>query len=630
MDDLHTDTVPVGETPAADPRFAGPATKVYDDIFRIVDEQARLRPDALAIEDKADAAITYAKLLSKVCGLVKAFRACGIARTSRVAIVLPNGAELAVALLGVTSTAASVPFNPAYRREEYESYFSEIGVDYLLTRRNFETEARTVARERNIPVIELSDDSAMQLEIDGMPLDSDPQDMPSGWREDLTGADDVALILLTSGSTGRSKKVPLTHRNICVSVADICRTLELTPDDKCLCMWEQFHVGGLVDLLLVPLASGGSVVCAGGFDAPLYYDLLERKQPTWFQGVPTTLYELSRLAKRSSVDPHAAPLRFIRSVASSLSPQLMQEIEDLFDVPVVQTFGMTEAGPLITTNRLPPGRRKPGSVGYSCGPDIRIVSPDGRDLPVGEIGEIVIRGPNVISGYEDAPEANAHSFRDGWFRTGDTGYLDEDDFLYLTGRLKEMINRGGEKITPQEIDDVLLTHPAIAQAASFSVQHRTLGEDVAAAIVLRTPDAIDENEIRAFVGSKLADFKVPQKVMILQAMPRDPIGKINRLSLSTLADAEVRAKPAEAASGETEKRIGQIWAEELGLDDVGAGDNFFALGGDSLSGVRVVLTLEEAFDVQLPANMLVNHATVRQMAALIDSGTLPPRGDGSS
>jgi len=303
-------------------------------------------------------------------------------------------------------------------------------------------------------------------------------------------------------------------------------------------MWEQFHVGGLVDLLLVPLGSGGAVICAGGFDAALFYELLETKRPTWFQGVPTSLYELSAFAARYEVDPRAAPLRFIRSVASSLSPQLMGEIEDMFGVPVVQTFGMTEAGPLITTNCLPPAKRLPGSVGTSCGPQIRIVSPEGTDLPSGEIGEIVIRGDNVIDGYEDAPDANERSFRDGWFHTGDTGYLDKEGFLFLTGRLKEMINRGGEKITPQELDDVLLTHPAIAQAASFSIKHRTLGEDVGAAVVLRPGTTLSEGEIRSFVLRHLAAFKVPKLVLFLEQMPRDPIGKISRMSLAALAESQ--------------------------------------------------------------------------------------------
>ena len=588
-------------------------TIIYDSVFDLLATQLERRPDAVAIEDRKSFSITYSELHERVLDVVKALRACGVGRGGRVAIVLPNGPELAISMLGVTCFAAAVPLNPVYRKEEYRAYFDEIGVDFLLTRSRFQTEARAVARERGLPVIELSDDGKMSVSHDLAAI-------PADWRSQMSRPDDTALILLTSGSTGRSKKVPLSQRNIFVSVADICRTLELTPQDACLCMWEQFHIGGLVDLLLVPLASGGRVICAGGFDAALYYDLLKARQPTWFQGVPTTLHELSVYAKRNFVDPRAAPLRLIRSVASSLSPQLMEEIEDLFGVPVVQTFGMTEAGPLITTNMLPPQTRKPGSVGISCGPEIRIVDPEGTDLPTGEIGEVVIRGGNVISGYEDAPEANAHSFRDGWFHTGDTGYLDEDRYLYLAGRLKEMINRGGEKITPQEIDDVLLTHPEIAQAASFSVKHRTLGEDVAAAIVLRSKDAVTENEVRNYVSRKLAGFKVPQKVVILDQMPRDPIGKINRLSLAVLTDASNEPRAAAGASNEFEERLSKIWATELGLRSVGLDDNFFAIGGDSLSGVRTILSVEETFNSQLPATVLVDHPTVRQMAGLLAHG----------
>ena len=588
----------------------------YPSVFKLVESQANERPKAVAIESAGAVSISYLDLFYSVKSFIKALKHEGVTRGSRVAIVLPNGPELALSMLGVSSIATSVPLNPAYRKDEFKSYFNEIGVKYLLTLRNFETEARRVALENGIAIIELSDDGKMSFSRDGKQIDADFRQMPANWESGISQPDDLALILLTSGSTGRSKKVPLTHRNICTSVADICGTLQLVPADRCLCMWEQFHVGGLVDLLLVPLASGGAVICAGGFNAELFYELVASKKPTWFQGVPTTLNDLAVYAKRYYVNLRAGPLRFIRSVASSLSPMLMQEIEDLFGVPVLQTFGMTEAGPLITTNQMGQGKRKPGSVGQSCGPDIRIVSPEGRDLPPGKTGEIVIRGANVISGYEDAPEANAHSFRDGWFHTGDTGYLDDESFLYLTGRIKEMINRGGEKITPQEIDDILLMHPAISQAASFSVKHRTLGEDVGAAVVLRTPGSINDSDIRAFVADHLATFKVPQKVIILDKMPRDPIGKINRLSLALLAEAQSVKKSSEAGNA-SEQRVAAIWSEELELAEVDLDSNFFAVGGDSLSALRILLSIEESFGRQLPPNVFSTHGTVRKMTGLM-------------
>ncbi len=607
-----------------------PNSYLFESVHDLLVRQAQRHGDAVAIETVATTALSYAGLLARVTSIMQALHSRGIRRGARVAIVLPNGMDLAVSMLSVSSMATAVPLNPTYRRDEYRAYFDEIRVSHLLTLEQFSSEARAVAEERKIPIIELTVNGSISPAADAG---------AGGARQspeiELAGAQDIALILLTSGSTGRSKKVPLTHRNICVSVADICRTLELTPADRCLCMWEQFHVGGLVDLLLVPLAGGGSVICAGSFSAPLFYEMLGRKRPTWFQGVPTTLHELAAYARNNKGDPKAAPLRFIRSVASSLSPQLMQEIEDLFGVPVVQTFGMTEAGPLITTNSLPPGKRLPGSVGISCGPRIRIVSPEGIDQPAGSIGEIAIQGDNVISGYEDAPEANARSFRNGWFYTGDTGYLDAEGFLFLTGRLKEMINRGGEKITPQEIDDVLLKHPEIAQAASFSIKHRTLGEDVAAAVVLRSPNAVSESDIRGFVMRHLADFKVPKMVLFLDQMPRDPIGKISRMSLAVLAEAQrgtsfagadetigdstAQTPPARAASAN--KMTGlllPIWQTVLEKPDLGLDDDFFLSGGESLAAVTLFTQMEQAIGPMPPLSSLLLHPTVRRMAARLD------------
>jgi acyl-CoA synthetase (AMP-forming)/AMP-acid ligase II len=611
---------------------SAPNSYFFESVHDLLVRQAQRHGDAIAIETLATTALSHAGLLARVTALMQALHSRGIRRGTRVAIVLPNGMDLAVSMLSVSSMATAVPLNPAYRRDEYRAYFDEIRVSHLLTLQQFPSEARAVAEKRKLPIIELTANGSIALAPD-----ADVNGAPQSAEIELAGAQDIALILLTSGSTGRSKKVPLTHRNICVSVADICRTLELTPADRCLCMWEQFHVGGLVDLLLVPLAGGGSVICAGGFSAPLFYEMLGRKRPTWFQGVPTTLHELAAYARNNKGDPKAAPLRFIRSVASSLSPQLMQEIEDLFGVPVVQTFGMTEAGPLITTNSLPPGKRLPGSVGISCGPLIRIVSPEGIDLPAGSIGEIAIRGDNVISGYEDAPEANARSFRNGWFHTGDTGYLDAGGFLFLTGRLKEMINRGGEKITPQEIDDVLLKHPDIAQAASFSIKHRTLGEDVAAAVVLRSPGAVSESDIRGFVMRHLADFKVPKMVLFLDQMPRDPIGKISRMSLAVLAEARRGANDADddggaavvklaAAAGTSQpeeigdktRRLLAVWRAVLEKPDLGPDDDFFLAGGESLTAVTLFTQMEQAFGAMPPLSSLLEYPTARRMAARLD------------
>jgi len=400
-------------------------------------------------------------------------------------------------------------------------------------------------------------------------------------------------------------------------------------------MWEQFHIGGLTDLLLVPLAAGSAVICTEGFNPADFYRLLEIKRPTWFQGVPTALHELVFYATKHQVTTQPNSLRMVRSVAAALAPSLMAEVEELFGVPVIQTFGMTEAGPLITSTLMPPAERKPGSVGPSAGPAVRIRGPKGDALGRGEIGEVAVRGANVVSGYEDDPEATAHSFRDGWFLTGDTGYLDADGHLFLKGRLKQMINRGGEKVNPQEVDDVLVTHPAVAEAAAFAVKHRTLGEDVGAAVVLKPSATVNEIELRSFVADRLASFKVPQRINFVGRIPRNAVGKIDRPSLTQMADARSGGIGVGTLANNLEERIAEVWAVELGLPEVGPEDNFFAIGGESLSGVRVFLEVEKAFGKTLPESALVNITTVREMARLIasaegtlvDPGAVPVDGD---
>ena len=546
----------------------------------------------------------------------------GVQRGSRVAIVLPNGVEMALALLGVSVTAIAVPFNPACRGEEFRAHFEAVRAGFLIVLAGTDTVARSVAAGMGIKVFELSGDGGLALSSAAHCAAPAPG---GGGETTRPEPGDVAAILMTSGSTGRAKKVPLTHRNLCASASYTCRSMALRPADRCLCMWEQFHISGLTSLLMTPLAAGGTVIYTTGFDAAEFYRLVEAKEPTWFMGVPAALHELVFHAGKYPVTTRRTSLRLIRSGAAALAPQLMAEIETLFGVPVIQSFGMTEAAPLITATLLPPAVRKPGSVGQSSGPELRILGPDGAALAAGEVGELALRGDNVVSGYEDDPEANAHSFRDGWFLTGDTGYLDADGYLFLKGRLKQMINRGGEKVNSQEIDDVLMTHPAVAEVASFAVTHRTLGEDVAVAIVLKPSASVTEGGLRGFVAGRLAAFKVPQRVIFLDRMPRNAVGKIDRLALAKMADAHGKpSAPGGPASG-LEARIAKLWAAELNLPAVGADDNFFAIGGESLSGVRVFLAVEKAFGKPLPVSALESITTVREMARLIEAaeGALP-------
>ncbi len=564
-------------------------------------------PNNTALEDPYGSTLTFEALSLEVADIQNALAHSGVRHDSRVAIVLPNGLGLAVALIATVGSATAVPLNPLYKKFECIAYFDEIRITHLLITQGLACAARDVALERNIPILELTPERKLL----------GTESVTSSSNERPRSPADVALILLTSGSTGRPKKVPLTHQNICVSVEQICDTLKLTSHDRCLCMWEQFHIGGLVDLLLAPLARGGSVICTSGFNTEAFFRLQKSHSPTWFQGVPTSLYALLVHA-RSHGTGYSGSLRFIRSVASALNPSLMQELEETFKTPVIQTFGMTEASPLITTNRLPPDIRKPGSVGKSCGPDIRIENPNGKKLIAGEIGEVVIRGDNVFSGYEDAAEANATSFSKGWFRTGDTGFLDEEGYLFLRGRLKEMINRGGEKVTPQEVDDVLLACPGIAQAATFSISHPTLGEDVGAAVVLEPGAQLSEKEIRDFASSYLSAFKIPRRIMILEKMPVDAVGKINRLNLSIMAVGQglgvAKKENFVPPSSKLEETLARLWAEELDIPEVGIDDDFIEIGGDSLSSIRLLTAIEVLLGISVADDDMAQLTSVRKMA----------------
>ncbi len=339
--------------------------------------------------------------------------------------------------------------------------------------------------------------------------------------------DDVALILHTSGSTGRPKRVPLTHANLSISARNVARSYALSEDDVSMCVMPLFHVHGLVASTLATLATGGTVVVPQKFNPLSFWRVAHEHRATWYSAVPT-IHQLllARTAKGGTKPAGAETLRFIRSCSASLPPQVMHDLEAAFGAPVLEAYGMTEAAHQMASNPLPPAARLPGSVGPGTDVRISIMDERGQHLPTGERGEVVIRGPNVVSGYDNNPEANATSFTDGWFRTGDQGFLDANGYLTLTGRLKEMINRGGEKISPREIDEVLLAHPAVAEAVCFATPHRTWGEEVAAAVVVR--ETTTEESLLSYCKERLAEYKRPKRIHIVDAIPRTATGKIQR------------------------------------------------------------------------------------------------------
>lgn len=480
--------------------------------------------DDVAITAPTREPLSFDGLRTEVDRLAGQLAVAGIGPTDRVGIVLPNGPEMAVTFLAVASCAASAPLNPGYREEEFRFYLGDIGARALITLAGDAPAARAAAGPDTQCLTLDGQAGGLALLRDGVALETAAPNRPS--------PDDIAMVLHTSGTTSRPKLVPLSQQNLTVSANNIRAHLQLTPEDRCLNVMPLFHIHGLMAAVLASLSAGASVACSPGFDAFRFFEWIEQVEPTWFTAVPT-MHQLilSRArGKESVIKRH--PLRFMRSSSASLPPPVMADMEALFGAPMIEAYGMTEASHQMASNPLPPEVRKPGSVGRGSNVEIAIMNDDGLLLAQGETGEVVISGGNVTAGYEGNSEANASAFTDGWFRTGDQGYLDEEGYLLLTGRLKEIINRGGEKISPREIDEVLLEHDAVEQAVAFAVPHARLGEDVAVAIVLADGTELSTADVRAYVSSRLADFKVPRKVIFVDEIPKGPTGKLQRIGLA--------------------------------------------------------------------------------------------------
>ncbi len=472
--------------------------------------------------------LDYAGLRALAQKTVAALNGLGIGRGDRVAIVLPNGPEMATAFLTIACSATTAPLNPDYKAEEYEFYLTDLGAKALVVERGSASPAIAVARKLGVPVHEISwapDDPAGSFDL---PAGTGAKPAKPGMAE----AGDVALVLHTSGTTSRPKIVPLTQANVAASARHIGATLALSPGDRCLNIMPLFHIHGLIAAVLSSMGAGAGVFCSPGFNALKFFGWVDEVHPTWYTAVPTMHQAILTRAARNAEVIARNPLRFIRSSSSSLPPQVMAELESTFGAPVVEAYGMTEAAHQMASNPLPPAARKPGTVGRAAGPEVAIMDSEGKLLAKGKTGEIVIRGPNVTPGYEANDKANAEAFTNGWFRTGDQGVMDGEGYLAITGRLKEIINRGGEKISPREVDEVLMDHEAVGQVVTFAMPHPKLGEEVAAAVVLREGKSCTESELRAFAREHLAEFKVPRKILFLAEIPKGATGKLQRIGLA--------------------------------------------------------------------------------------------------
>jgi acyl-CoA synthetase (AMP-forming)/AMP-acid ligase II len=494
-------------------------------IAGLLRERAARAPDATCILSAAGQALAWRDLLLQLDAVRAALRLRGIAADHRVALVMPNGPTLAVAFLAVSSASACAPLNPSYSADEFAFYLNDLKSRALIVSPDAAEVAVAAAGRLGIPVIEAVPDPAVLglFDLSGPPCGPAAPD-----RETLP--EDVALLLHTSGTTSRPKLVPLRQRNLIASARNMVRTLELRPADRCLNLMPMFHIHGLVGGLLAPLAAGGSAACPPPFRPDGFLRWLSAADPTWYTAVPTMHRAIATEA--AGRDRVRSRLRFIRSSSAPLPAALFDELSRIFRVPVVEAYSMTEAAHQMTCNPLTPGRQKPGTVGLPAGPDVALLDEDGHILPAGAVGEIAIRGPSVIDGYEANPKANAEAYADGWFRTGDQGRFDSEGYLVLTGRLKEQINRGGEKISPLEIDQVLLRHPEVAEAVAFGFRHPSLGEEIAAAVVLRPQARAGASDLHAFLRGSLAPFKRPKRILVLEQIPKGPTGKIQRRTMA--------------------------------------------------------------------------------------------------
>jgi len=580
-------------------------------------------PTRVALGGPGRRPLTYAGLRQQVEATGAALHARGIGRGDRVALLLPNGPQLASAFVGIAAAATVAPLNPAAPEPDLRFALSDLRARALVVEHGSPAPAAAVARGLGIPVLGLAAASGEAAGV--FTLVGDPVGPP---RSDAFGtADDVAVLLHTSGTTSRPKTVPLSHRNVTASARHIVDTLDLTPDDRALGVMPLFHIHGLVASVLASLAAGASVYCAPGFSARDFFRWMADARPTWYTAVPPMHQAILAHADQHRAVIDQVPLRFIRSSSATLAPAILRALEATFRAPVIEAYGMTEAAHQVTSNPLPPAARKPGTVGRAAGPEVAIMGAGQRLLGPGAPGEVVIRGANVTAGYLDDPEANARAFTDGWLRTGDQGVLDEEGYLTLTGRLKEVINRGGQKVAPREVDDALMEHPGVAGAATFPIPHPSVGEEIGAVVVAAPGATLSEQELAHFLSGRLADHKIPRRFVIADEIPNGPTGKIPRhalaatLGLTQVVDTLRRPRAiAERPPTPLEARLRTAWQEILRLDRVGLDDNFFLLGGDSLQAVELLAVIEEQLGCSLPQSVLIECGTVAQMARRIEDG----------
>ena len=535
-------------------------------------------------------------------------RAVGVSSHDRVALLVPNGPEAATGFLSIASVSQCAPLNPAWTDAELTSYLTQLRPSLLI---HAGPDPPAAAIRLGIQTTRMEVDASEPAGVFHLPQ------LPragGGLRTPPT----IALVLLTSGTTARPKMVPLTWTNLQHSAQSVAITLQLTPADRALNLMPLFHISGLMYSVLSTLWTGGSVVCTPGLLAPKFFDWMDAFAPTWYAAVPTMHQAILRQAPRHADSTKRSRLRFVRSAAAALPLPVRRELEATFNVPVIETYGMTESAGQLASTQLPPFVHKPGSVGSADGAEIAVFCADGTPAPVNVQGEVWVRGPGLMTGYLDDVVANRESFRDGWFRTGDLGHIDADGYLFLTGRAKDIINRGGEKISPQEIEDALMLHHAVQQCVAVSLPDTQLGEDILLVVVRRDGASVDEFELRKFAALHLSDFKVPRRVAFVDRIPTGPTGKVQRVGMADRIGITANSvKPPTIASSSSDAAttaVARIMASVLDVERIDSDVEFFDAGGDSILAAQLLPRLEQEFGKQLTMVDLFQAPTARLLA----------------
>ena len=575
---------------------------------------ADCQPESPAILAPDVRPLNYSDLFQEILRVVHQLQNAGLHRNDRVALIFPNGINLALAILGTSSCMTCIPVNPALREQELRSYLDTTGATAILTSGSKNNAAQRIARDLRLPLITLADIGEENETSRSSTILAD-----SIRVEELATAEDTAILLPTSGTTSQPKAVVISHKSACADAGDIHQWLQLGTRDRCLGLMPLYHVHALIAGLLTTILSGGSFVSTPGFSPDGFFRWMEEFRPTWYSAVPTVhrsvVDHASETKNQSVLRSHR--LRFARSAAAPLPTQLLSQIEDTLGIPLIETYGMTELRTFITANPTPPRQRKLGSVGVEVGHKLGIIGPNDNPLPPGEHGEVVVYTHHSdVRNYVHEDSDGSHSQENAFFRTGDVGKLDHEGYLFITGRIKETIIRGGTNVSPLEIETALLSHREIVEAVAFPITHKTLGQDIAAAVVLNTGSFVDATEIRKYTFENLADFKVPSQVIIVDQIPRSLMGKVSRLRMEELLVAELKPQKADGQT-DTECTLVDIFSEVLDRDDVGINDNFFALGGDSLQGDQVINRINHHFSSELTPDVLFRNPTIAELTGEI-------------